>query len=232
MSLKIGVENGIEGRTMVWVLDHLGCFSYGENSLEALRALPAAVQEYNEWLIRHGLEKQIIPLEEPVQIEETWEVYHIDENHSVVRAGYEVNAWFHNDWKPLTGPEIKLGITLLAASRADLLLSVEGLSEETLNRKLTGERWSITGILNHVGNADWWYLDRLGLSYPRDELPAEPFHWLSEVRNHLLISLPKLVDSPQVVGVDGEFWSPRKVLRRAVWHERDHTSHIRKLLAD
>jgi hypothetical protein len=33
------------------------------------------------------------------------------------------------------------------------------------------------------------------------------------------------------MGTDGEFWSPRKLLRRAVWHERDHTGHIRKLLA-
>jgi hypothetical protein len=29
--------------------------------------------------------------------------------------------------------------------------------------------------------------------------------------------------------VDFEFWSPRKLLRRAVWHERDHTTHIRRL---
>lgn len=29
-------------------------------------------------------------------------------------------------------------------------------------------------------------------------------------------------------GVEGEFWSPRKLLRRAVWHARDHTAHIRK----
>lgn len=26
------------------------------------------------------------------------------------------------------------------------------------------------------------------------------------------------------------FWSPRKLLRRALWHERDHTEHIRKVL--
>lgn len=32
------------------------------------------------------------------------------------------------------------------------------------------------------------------------------------------------------VGIDGEFWSPRKMLRRAVWHERDHTFHIDKLI--
>jgi hypothetical protein len=38
------------------------------------------------------------------------------------------------------------------------------------------------------------------------------------------------VDVRQVTGVDGELWSPRKVLRRALWHERDHTDHLRKVL--
>jgi|GEM_PF-3187094 hypothetical protein len=46
----------------------------------------------------------------------------------------------------------------------------------------------------------------------------------------LLKSLPGLEASDKVVGVDGEFWSPRKVLRRAIWHERDHTAHSKKLL--
>jgi hypothetical protein len=32
-----------------------------------------------------------------------------------------------------------------------------------------------------------------------------------------------------VATLSGETWSARKVLRRAMWHERDHTQHIRKL---
>ncbi len=32
-----------------------------------------------------------------------------------------------------------------------------------------------------------------------------------------------------VAGVVGEFWSPRKLLLRAIRHERDHTAHIQKL---
>jgi len=43
--------------------------------------------------------------------------------------------------------------------------------------------------------------------------------------------LPKLEGVKKVLGVDGEFWSPRKVLRRALWHERDHVEHIKKLIA-
>ena len=46
----------------------------------------------------------------------------------------------------------------------------------------------------------------------------------------LLKSLPGLEASDKVISVDEEFWSPRKVLRRALWHERDHTAHINKLL--
>jgi hypothetical protein len=50
------------------------------------------------------------------------------------------------------------------------------------------------------------------------------------VRAHLVKTLPDLVGSRRVLGVDGEFWSPRKMLRRALWHERDHREHIRKIL--
>jgi hypothetical protein len=34
----------------------------------------------------------------------------------------------------------------------------------------------------------------------------------------------------RVVGKEGELWSPRKVVRRMLWHERDHIEHIQKLL--
>jgi hypothetical protein len=32
-----------------------------------------------------------------------------------------------------------------------------------------------------------------------------------------------------VVTLSGETWSARKVMRRTLWHERDHTAHILKL---
>jgi hypothetical protein len=230
MSLKIGIENGSEGRTIVWVLEHPGCFSYGENSQEALKALPAALQEYNEWLARHEQGAGRIPHDQDLHIDSTWEVFHIDENFAVTSEGYEVNAWFQDDWKPLAEKEIALGIELLSMSRADLLSTVEGLGEETMSLKLPGERWSIAGILKHVASADWWYLDRLGMAFPSDQIPSEPGERLNMVRTHMVDILPSLAESKLVVGIEGEFWSPRKLLRRAVWHERDHTFHIRKLL--
>ncbi len=230
MSLKIGIENGSEGRTIVWVLDHLGCFSYGDHSQAALNALPTALIAYNEWLVQHGQGSRLIPLDLDLHIDGTWEVYQIDENYALASQGYEVNAWFQDDWKPLSEEEVAIGIELLSMSRIDLLSTVDNLDQNSLSVKLPGEKWSIAGILKHVGSADWWYLDRLGLAFPRDEMPSEPGERLEKVRAHMLGILPSQADSKLVVGVDGEFWSPRKLLRRAVWHERDHTFHIKKLL--
>ena len=86
------------------------------------------------------------------------------------------------------------------------------------------------GILAHVGGAEWWYLDRLGLSFPRSEVPDEPFARLEKVRKAFVAALVKLEAVKQVVGASGEIWSPRKMLRRALWHELDHVEHIQKLL--
>ena len=143
---------------------------------------------------------------------------------------YEVNAWFRHDWKPLSTEEIALGLKILSWSRTDLLETVQGLSNEALERKYPNERWNIQGILKHIGGAEWWYLDRLGLAFPQSEVPKDPFSRLEKVRAFFNEVLPKLVGSPQVVGIDGEIWSPRKLLRRAAWHERDHIEHIQKLL--
>jgi hypothetical protein len=68
------------------------------------------------------------------------------------------------------------------------------------------------------------------MAFPGDQLPSEPGERLDMVRTQMVEILPSLAESKLVVGIEGEFWSPRKLLRRAVWHERDHTFHIRNLL--
>jgi predicted RNase H-like HicB family nuclease len=227
---EIGLENGMEGRSMAWVFDHPACFAYGQDNQEALQNLPGSIAEYVGWLHHHNPQSQLTVEEIEIHLKETWEVYQIDENFELVNDGYEVNAWFLHDWKPLTEEEIHRGINLLSWSREDLLAVVKDLSQEDLKRRYPGERWNIAGILRHVGGAEWWYLDRLGLAFPRPEVLSDPFERLEKVRRRFLEALPELAGSKQVVGVEGELWSPRKMLRRAIWHERDHTFHIRKLI--
>jgi hypothetical protein len=51
------------------------------------------------------------------------------------------------------------------------------------------------------------------------------------VRARLVDVLPGLSGDEQVVARQGELWSPRKLARRALWHERDHAAHIRQVRA-
>ncbi|MDI6769593.1 MAG: DinB family protein [Anaerolineales bacterium] len=233
MIFRVGIENNNEGRSVAWALEHPGCFAYGPNANAAEENLSRTIQVYATWILKHEPFTWLNFEEVETQVEENWDVYLInDEFDKVEKDGYSVDSFFRHDWKPLTAVEIQRALKMLTWSRADLLKTVEGLSDEELNQTYLGERWSINGILGHIGGAEWWYLDRLGLAFPRQEVPEESFTRLEKVRALLKATLPTLEGSKQVVGVDGEIWSSRKALRRALWHERDHIEHIRKLLKE
>ena len=233
MIFRVGIENNNDDRTIAWALEHPGCFAYGRDSEEAQRNFPQAAQEYAAWIADHG--ESWLDDEIEVIVEETFDAYFINQAFERVERGkdtYMVESFFVRDWKPLVPHEIERAMKLLAWSRADLMSIVKGLSTETLHQTYPNERWAINGILRHIGGAEWWYQERIGYPFPEDEkdVPEEPLERLAVIRGHFNSLLPKLDGISKVVGLDGEIWSPRKVLRRALWHERDHTEHIRKLL--
>ena len=234
MIFQVGIENNNEGRSIAWALEHPGCFAYGMKGGAAVTNLEGALNKYAGWILRHEPNTWLSFAESDIEIvvNGIWDVYFINDDleKATEADGFSVESFFPYDWKPLTTIEIKRSLDMLAWSRNDLLKSVHGLSEAKLNQTYTGERWSINGILGHVGGAEWWYMERLGLAFPRADVPEEPLPRLEKVRKHFIATLFKMADVKQVVGVDGEFWSPRKVLRRALWHERDHIDHIRKVI--
>jgi hypothetical protein len=230
---KVGLENNTEGRSQAWVLGHPGCFAYGKDGPAALEAVPAAIDGYRKWIAAHTSHSWLDTESGSgcdYELDETWGCYSIDSSYQLADNGYEVNAWFRHDWLPLSLDDIKHGLLLLEWGRQDLYNTVGNIDKETLARTYPQERWSIAGILNHIGGAEWWYQDRLGLVFERKAIPDEPFERLEIVRSNLLQVLPGLAGINKVIGVSGEIWSPRKLLRRAVWHEYDHIVHIRKLL--
>ena len=233
MIFQVGVENNNEGRSIAWALEHPGCFAYGTNADGCVLNLESALSKYAGWILHHETHTWLSFSDAEIEtvINGTWDVYYINDDldKTTEADGYNVDSFFPYDWKPLTELEIKHGLAMLGWSRDDILKSVQGLSPEKLEATYPGERWSIKGILGHVAGAEWWYLDRLGLAFPRQQMPEEPLARLEKVRRHLASTLVKLEGVKRVIGVDGEFWSPRKLLRRALWHERDHNEHIRKL---
>lgn len=232
MIFRIGIENNNDGfRTIAWALEHPGCFVYGAHAEQAISNLPDAIFNYAAWAQARGADWLDVSQIE-LTIDETFECYPIDEKtfERVEKNGYMVESFFLHDWKPLTRLEIERALQILAWTRGDLLAIIGGLDPEKLTATHPGERWSINGILRHVGGAEWWYMERLGRAFPESELPKAPRERLDKVRAALVELLPQLEGVSQVVGQEGELWSPRKLLRRAVWHECDHVNHIRKLI--
>lgn len=233
MLFHVGIENNNEGaRSIAWALEHPGCYAYGKDADAALAAFPAALRAYSNWISQHELSWLHIQNID-VSVSGVWNSYSVNDKFDRVESGENssaVEAWFQYDWKPLTEEEIERAQKMLTWSRIDLIKAITGLSSERLDKTHVGERWSINGILRHAGGAEWWYMDRLGRAFPQAELPKTPMERIEKVRTAFLEMLPQLKGVKQVVGLEGEFWSPRKVLRRALWHERDHTEHIRKLI--
>jgi hypothetical protein len=236
MLLKIAVENGIDHRSIAWALDYPGCYADGPDASTAIVSLPQIFLKYCAWVGRHaegGWLRDVGDFD--VRLVESYQTYFVNKHMDVVGEqdpdGYEVDAFFHHDWKPLIKMEIQRGMHLFRWSRADLLTAVEGLTPAELDADHPGERRSIRAVMGHVAHSEWWYLTRLGLTdgLPFSSLPPDTFEQLASERARLEQVFPDLAGSLQVTGVDGELWSPRKLLRYALWHELDHVRHIYKL---
>ncbi|MFQ5407039.1 MAG: DinB family protein [Anaerolineales bacterium] len=211
----------IEDRWIGHLVDVPGCFSNGPNPPAAAAAVPAALQEYVRW--RSEREPGFTAVEGQAETLEQIPARHVGDD--------EINAFFEADRAPLTKVDVKQYTQLLQWSRQSLLRSTLGLHDSHMRLPLRGERWPIYGVLEHVANAENWYLERLGHAGATDSLPEEAFARLKTVRAQFFEIISQLAGDDRVVERDGELWSARKLLRRALWHERDHTAHIRKMRA-
>ena len=218
-SLAVCIEE-VETRWLAQVTSMPGCFVSADTREQALALLPETIQKYFAW--RRGMgDKAVLP-DSPAELRVD-EI--VKEWISPLDPDYVVNAFFASDALPFREEEIQGYKTVLIGSYSGLLAAAGGLSPEVLQTPVEGE-WDILGILMHCSRAAWWYLDRLDMA-PRHA--AEPRSWeerLALVQESLLSALPSLVGMKRIELRSDELWSPRKVVRRSIWHLRDHTSHI------
>lgn len=228
MIYRMGVEDIEPNHWVAFIFDHPGCFSSATTQEEAVAHAPARSAEYFEWLSSYDCARPT--RSEPIRVE-VIEVFHSFASAS--DPDYLVNALFEDDRRPLTRDEVEEALSILSYSRHDLLSLVQQMPTAKLTQSIPGEkRDSIAGILDHVAWAEWWYFERLNLAFSRNEMPVDPLTKLEKVRAQTRARLPELVGATQVVERVGEQWSARKVLRRTLWHERDHTQHTAKLIRE
>lgn len=232
MQIRIGLENNIEGRSLAWALDYPGCFAYGGDESEALITLPRALLAYEQWIMIHTSNLWFDFDAIDLRVVENYATFRlgVDYTPAPPGEGYEINAWFIDDWRPLTSVEIDRALKIFHWQRDELLAGLSTLDADILEKQHEGQRWNILGIAKHIANAELYYLHRLNLtSLTRQDLSSDYEARLTQTAAQIEQQFPGFVDKVHVKGIDGEFWSYRKIIRRTLWHQRDHIEHIKEL---
>jgi uncharacterized damage-inducible protein DinB len=227
MRIRFAIEDIEPGHWVGYALDLPGCFSAAGHSEAVVAQAENSLRGYFAWLAKHGaftLEPEI-PID--VEVVERFRSYE-----SADTPGYIVNAFFEHDKQPLTFWEVEAALRLAAWSRSDLLDTVQQIEQDRLAKRMAAEKFgSIAGILEHIAKAENWYFDRMQLGLESDRLPEDVFAMLEAVRENTRRQLVRLIGDSRILKHSGETWSGRKVVRRLLWHERDHRQHIRELSA-
>jgi predicted RNase H-like HicB family nuclease/uncharacterized damage-inducible protein DinB len=234
---RIYLESANDGRCMAHVAELPGCVAHGCTREAALRRLPAAIGDYCTWLRRYG---EPAPLaNEPIEIEVAGE----STGWGPFDPG-DAAALFPPDRKPIAPEEMERYFRLMEHSRLDLLSLIQEPTDELLDWRPVPESYSLRRVLRHVGNAEEWYVSRI---VPPETLPPE---WESDDDMELLEFLEmerrtaaarlRQLSWEERSGVftptawtehPDEPWTARKVLRRFLEHEREHTAQAHQILA-
>ncbi len=226
MTYHLGVEDIEPNHWVAFVFEHPACFSSAATLDEAVANAPVRIAEYLKWLAGFVDAKSAPNQRIEVQVAQ---VFH--SHPSASDLDYVVNALFDDDVKPLTRADVHAGLIILSYARHDLNALVEKISAAQLTQPLVNDsKNSIAKILDHVAWAEWWYFNRLDLGFPRSAMPRDTLAKLEKVRAQTRALLPNLVGDVRVTEKAGEKWSARKVLRRTLWHERDHTKQIERIV--
>ncbi len=216
--LRSGIENLEPDCWIVSVFDLIGCYSSGRSEEDAVAQAGRRVRQYFEWLGRK--DGNPAPFEESVEvvIAERIETYPWPKDPAL-----PVHAFFEDDARPLRPWDLDIARRLLEWSRQDFLKLSGALLPDSLVRLENVPNWNtLDGLMGHVWETENMILKRMGAMVDITDMPGDAMGRLQIVRERFQEKLPEWVEADIVVEEFGEKWSPRKALRRALWHERDH----------
>jgi predicted RNase H-like HicB family nuclease len=208
----VGLEQGRGGATVVHAFSVPGCMAAGGTKEEALEVFGTALGAWLDFLAHAGEPVPDRNQELEIAVEE-WIVTDAD-----VDAG-ESSVRFEADRPALGDAELLRGVRILGRLRARLLPHVRRARNEDLE-KLGPPGWNARVILDELARAQWWTLTRLGWS-PLAEVPGSVVGRLDTAMALVVQHLAHLPADRRalLLELDGEEWTPRKVLRRLLWLE-------------
>ena len=210
-------------KTLLHVLDLLGCVVQADTTDEALAAAPDAIRSYLRYLKRHG---------EKVDPGEGIQTRLAEHNTEGMFSG---QAMWPQDLKPVAPAALARYTRWLDWSRADLLALMNGIDEKGLRAKPAAGR-SLRDILLHVLGADKSYV--YGLVGPLKAM-GEPTNAadrgdldlrvaLKEARAVAIDRLKALTPAERrKIRKGGQsMYSAYRVIRRMLEHEWEHRREI------
>jgi predicted RNase H-like HicB family nuclease len=224
--LRSGIENLEPDCWVVSVFDLLGCYSSGRSEEEAMAQAGRRVRQYFDWLGRK--DGNPAPFEESVEvvITERFESYPWPKDPALA-----VHAFFEDDARPLRPWDLDMAGRLLDWSRQDFLRLVGAMLPDSLSHLENAPGWTtLDGLLGHMWQTENMILKRMGAMADIADMPGDAMGRLQTVRLKFREKLPEWAEANATLEEFGETWSPRKALRRALWHERDHIWQLEWLI--
>jgi uncharacterized damage-inducible protein DinB/predicted RNase H-like HicB family nuclease len=231
---KLYLESGLKKKkTMVHVLELLGCIAKGPTTDEALSRTPGAIRAYLHFLKRHS------EAVDPAIEFETIVAEHITQGQWLGNG--DPALVFQPDLEPLTPEDAEIYIQRLQWSRAGVLALVSGLNPEQLEAEPDSKDRSIRAMLEHVLDSEYFYLSSLcrieGLPGPGTIIrkrEGDLLAWMSHVRTLEIERIRSFTIEERSQSIEHwkQTWTARKVLRRMLEHEWEHLVELSERLGN
>jgi predicted RNase H-like HicB family nuclease len=211
-TIRVGLEESVSGGAMAHALDLPGCCAVGDSPEAAVDAFQRVLMDWLRFLAASG--EPVPPADAELEIAvNEWIL-----TDARVLAG-ETEVLFADDLRALEQDEAERGVQRLGALRSRVLAHVRRRPEALLDAETPGGM-TARQVLEELARAQWWLLTRLG-STPMAEVPEKTLARLDTAMALVVDRLTALPDDARgrCLELDGEEWTPRKVLRRLLWLE-------------
>ena len=223
------LESGPKRRkTMVHVLDLLGCIANGPTTEEALEATPQAIRAYLRFLRRHG------EAVNPEAAFDTKVAEHITEGEWLGNGSPSV--LFGPDLRPVSEAEVKTSLNRFHGLREELASWAATQTDEQLNAQPPGGGRTARGILLHVMAVPGAYLSpvlggvkgfsRVGTLAERGEISlAEGLRRVDMMASELVRATTPEQRSA-VIERPKDVRTLRRAIRRMLEHDWEHLAEL------
>lgn len=233
--LPIYLDGAPDGPWMGHLLSEVGCIWLAPTKEEATARAAVEIAAFFAWLREHG--EPGAQLLDPADLAPT--VADVQEIPGFGHSGGAVGL-FPPDHEPLTDAHLAAAVRRLGYARRDLLQAVTEIPPEALDWAPLGGKRTVRENLVHVHRCHGWYLTRVlgretvGRLLP-EPWPEELFtsmKWVMEGAVSALLNLPPALRTGRFMADrPAEEWTPRKMVRRFVEHEREHLLVVWRTIA-